>query len=129
MSEIKFPLTLIGVAVAIYVGYGVFVFVAFEGNPAESNARILLLLLSVFLSAITYVLGIACFLVARILGTNFGTLTSASVKLIAATLFPTAIGLLFFTLLEPISQGFAILGGIAVVILLFVFFLKFLFDS
>lgn len=115
----KLPLSLIGIAVVIYIGYGVFVSVAFEENPPELNARLLILVLLLFLSAITSVLSIpVCFLLARRIGIQLGSLASVSVKLIAGTFFPIAVGLLFLTLAEPISMGFAIyVGGVSTVVI------------
>ncbi len=129
MAQIKFPLTLIGISVAICFGYCVYISIAFAGDPSELNARILLLILSLFLSVITSALGIvACCLLARIIGTNFGNLASVSAKLVAGAFFPIAAGLLVFTLVEPISTGFAILASSVLAMMLYFNLLRSLFE-
>ena len=113
MSEIKFPLMLVGIALVIYAGFG-FATV----GPAGGAIAVFILLLP---AVITSVLGVAaCFGTAQILGTNFGTLKSASINLAAVAMFPSAAGLLI-SLISPL------LGGIAVIVLFFGL-LKSLFD-
>ena len=113
MSETKFPLTLIGIAVVVYAGFGLSI-----GGPAGGIITLFILLLQ---ALITTVLGVmACFVTAQILSTNFGTLQSASVNLAAVALFPAAAGMLM-GLISPI------LGAIAVIVLYFGL-LKSLFD-
>ena len=105
MAETKFPLTLIGVAVVIYIGFGVA-----TAGPVGGVITVFFLLLQ---ALITSVLGLAaCFLVAQIFSTYFGTLRSASVKLVAVALFPPAAGLLI-ALISPI------IGALAVIVLFF----------
>jgi hypothetical protein len=114
MSEIKLPLTLIGTALVIYVGFGF----ANAGSAGVVITVFFLLLQALFSS----ILGIAaCFGTAQLLSTNFGTLKSASANLVAVTLFSGAAGLLIMEMISPL------LGVIAVIVLTFGL-LKSLFD-
>ena len=119
MSEIKLPLTLIGTALVIFVGFG---FAAagpswYTGTAGGVTIVFLLLLQAL----ITSILGIAaCLAAAQILSTNFGTITSALANLAAVALFPGAAGLLI-ALLSPML-------GVITALVLYIGLLKSLFD-
>jgi hypothetical protein len=113
MSEIRIPLTLIGISLPIYAGFGFFV-----AGPAGAAVTVLLLLLQALM---TTFLGVgACFITAAVFSTDFGTLKSACVKLAAVALFPSAAGLLA-SLVSPII-------GVLLAVVLFFALLKSLFD-
>ena len=66
MSELKLPLTLVGISLVIYGVYGFIL-----AGPAAGVGLVLALLLH---AVIAVVLGVAaCFITAYILGTDFGT--------------------------------------------------------
>lgn len=116
VSEFTTPCVLIGIAIAIYVGIGLFNFGAVGGVFAFGR------LLAQALGSV--LLGVvACFLTGMILGTNFGKLSTACLKLVAATLFPIA----FTALLVLLALPSVVIAPI-VVLLLFASLLKFLFD-
>jgi hypothetical protein len=101
MKELNFPLALIGIALVILLGVGVY-----TAGVAGAVITTFLLLLQALVSI---GLGIvSCFVVAAVLGTSFGALKSACVKLAAVALFPLAIGILI-GLISPIVGFWAVL--------------------
>lgn len=86
MSETRLPWILAGISLVIFAVFGLV-----DSGPAGSLLIVFVLLLA---AVIRTVLGIiAAFLTAFIVSTNFGTLGSAAVKLIAISVFPAAVGL------------------------------------
>ena len=133
MKHLKYELTLISVALVIYCivgflvgsGYGAELGLFDFGFPkagATAGAKIAVVTVAAVLvtAVITAVLGtVACFIVAALLGTNFGNVKSACTKLAAIALFPGAAGA-GFALISPLL-GFSaiVVGAVAVIILTF----------
>ena len=130
MQEIRFPLALIGTAIAIHIA----VFVA-AGGPVGGVMGLITVPETLLIAMIQAVVGVVtCFLVAQILNTGFGTLKSAFVKLVAVAMFPPAAGLLIMSVGLLITPYFPLVGGLVLavgaisVVALFFGLLKSLFD-
>lgn len=108
-KEVKIPLILLVVGLVLYFGYGL----AFAG-PA--GAAVLLMAAGIQLVFGIVVAIPACFLAASLLGTSYGSVGTATLKLAAIIIFPTAASLLI-----PIF-------GWLVALMLYWFLIGFLFD-
>lgn len=85
--EYKVPGALIGVSMLIY---GAFFYWHLGGEGLVVGS---LIMISATIIEVILALG-ACFITAKLLGTSFGNLGSAIVKLTAIVLFPSAVGLI-----------------------------------
>jgi hypothetical protein len=109
-KETTIPAVLLGVGVAILVGYGIW-------TAGAAGAGVVLAVVAIRL-VIGIPLGIvACLLTASLMQASFGTLRGAILKLAAVFIFPTA-----FALLMP-----GLLAWLAAVVLYY-FLLAFLFE-
>lgn len=85
-KEYKIPAALLLVGILIDIGHTVFT-AGVKGVGPELLAMGIIVTVQVILGII------ACFITARIMGANFGTLTPAMVKLAAVCVFPGAVAL------------------------------------
>lgn len=85
-KEVTIPAVLLGIALAVFVGYGFYA-------AGAAGAGVVLMAVGVQLVIGVLLAIIACFITAKVMGISFGPLGSASLKLAAIFTFPAAVSL------------------------------------
>ncbi len=94
-SDTRYPLLLTGIALVVYVGFGI--------AAAGPSGGLVMTVVPLIKAVVMLVLAIpACLVTAAVLRTNFGTFKSAIVKLAAVATFPGAMSMLMALVFPPI---------------------------